>query len=280
MKNLAKSSPKYHVIFRTCDQVVSVHGLPRPFGLDKQKLIKICFLSLYESLQAVPHSIHVLGDKISESLEQFFNQYPIKLITGDWGNDASLRKSFELGLNFPSKDWVYFCEDDYLHQLQTFKFIDDLIQNRTKYLEYIPRPFYMRLPIKNFTRVPLVIHPPDYPDRYKPKQLRPSFIFLSDYCHWRQVTNTTFTFLLQAQTLKKYEKELQYSSVGAKDRRLSRKLYGFLLFHRKTLCLSPLPGLACHMHEPVFTPFVEWEKVFEKNWDLYKNRYSETLWVV
>ena len=68
------SDPIFHVIFRTCDAVKALRG-DRPFGLDKRTLIKICFLSLTEALGRYPHTIHILGDKLSPELVAFFASF-------------------------------------------------------------------------------------------------------------------------------------------------------------------------------------------------------------
>ena len=66
------NTPHYLIIFRTCDVVQSVHNAPRPFGLDKRELIKMCFLSLYEAVQGYHYTIHILADKLSDELTAFF----------------------------------------------------------------------------------------------------------------------------------------------------------------------------------------------------------------
>jgi hypothetical protein len=111
---------------------------------------------------------------------------------------------------------------------------------------------------------PLVIHTPDYPDRYKPKYLRFSLIFLAKYCHWRQITNTTFTFMMQGKTVRRYKDILLRSTFGADDGYLSRKLFAGLRFGGKALCLSPIPGVSTHMHDEVMTPLVDWESEVRK----------------
>ena len=110
---------------------------------------------------------------------------------------------------------------------------------------------------------PLVIHTPDYPDRYLPKYLRFSLIFISKYCHWRQITNTTFTYVMQAKTVRKYKDILLRSSIGADDGFLSRRLFAGLRLGDNALCVSPIPGVSTHMHEEVMTPLVDWEKVIK-----------------
>ena len=111
------------------------------------------------------------------------------------------------------------------------------------------------------TNIPLIVHTPDYPDRYKPHCKRFSFIFLSKYCHWRQVSNSTHTFLLESKTIRKFEKYIKESSIGQSDSKLSKKIYGRIIFNNKALCVSPIKGLSTHMTEGVMTPLVDWESM-------------------
>ena len=91
-----------------------------------------------------------------------------------------------------------------------------------------------------------------------------SFIFLSKHCHWRQITNTTHTFLLQSNTIKKFEKYIKLSALGPSDAKLSENVYGRILFRKKAICLSPIKGLSTHMTEGVMSPLVDWETLCNK----------------
>ncbi|MBI3259683.1 MAG: hypothetical protein HYZ54_09445 [Ignavibacteriae bacterium] len=251
------------IIFRTCDVVHSLHNAPRPFGLDKRTLIKICFISLFEAVQGYNYTIYVLGDKLSDEMKGFFARFPVNVINGSWGNDESIRQSFLLADRVKDEDWVYFCEDDYLHKPETFKYITDLIENRNENFGYKPRRLSLEL-LVNPSKKPLIIHLPDYPDRYQPRYRRFSLIFLSSYCHWRQITNTTFSFFTEGKTFRKFRKIFEKSVKNADDGYLSRRLYGGLLLFGKALCISPIHGLSTHMHEGVMTPSVDWEEIYNE----------------
>jgi hypothetical protein len=161
-------------------------------------------------------------------------------------------------------DWIYFVEDDYLHTADAFTWIDDLIANRKEYMSNKRVARQIRFLHVRLDNRPLVIHTPDYPDRYKPKYLRFSLVFLSKYCHWRQITNTTFTFMMQGKTVREYKNILLRSCIGADDGYLSRRLFAGLRTSGKALCLSPIPGLSTHMHSEVMTPLVDWEKIVQE----------------
>lgn len=252
---------KINVIFRTCDTVNSVHQTPRPFGLDKKTLIKISFISLVESIKDFEHEIFVIGDKLSDEMISFFSSFHVNLTLGNYGNDESIRQTLILAKGLPEDEWVYFCEDDYVHRPETFTYIVELIENRKEYLSYLPGRKLLRFLIGDLASIPLVIHPTDYPDRYLKTHRKQSFIFVSKYCHWRQISNTTFTFLTEAKTVKNYYKVFLEASNGANDGVLSKKIFGRLNFINKALCVSPMPSLTAHMHNTTLSPLVDWEKI-------------------
>lgn len=256
--------PTYHIILRTCDLVHSLHNAPRPFDLDKRSLIKVCFKSLYNAVKDYPHRITVLGDRLSDEMQDFFRSYNVTLLNEELGNDKSIRRQVELALESSDDEWIYFVEDDYLHTADAFKWIDDLITNKDKYISTKRLARQLRFIKVRLDNRPLVIHTPDYPDRYLPKYLRFSLIFRSKYCHWRQITNTTFTMMMQEATVKRYKNILLRSSIGADDGFLSRRLFAGLIFGDKALCLSPIPGVSTHMHTEVMTPVVDWEKIIRE----------------
>lgn len=261
--------PMIHVIFRACDVVNAVNANPRPFDLDKTTLVKISFQSLLDSLQHIPHTIQVLGDKLSPGLRSFFLSKNIELIEGDFGNDESIRQSLLLGARYGDDDWVYFCEDDYVHVPHAMTYVHNFLKDPSSFMDHAKR-LYTWSSFINLKNKELVIHPTDYPDRYSGKYRRFSLILHSDDCHWRQITDTTFTFLMRGKTLKQRLPFLLRCAKGANDRLLSRKLYGRFSFFGKVLALSPIPGLATHMHRDTMTPLVDWKSIVEE----LKNRIS------
>jgi len=261
MSKSDKPSPTFHLVLRACHVVGAVNKSPRPFDLDKSTLIKICFRSLHDSLQGVPHTITVLGDKLSEEMQQFFNQYGVRLILGDYGNDESIRLSLRLALEFPEQDWVYLCEDDYLHQKNSFQEIATLIKER----EVIrvgrrKHPFTRQL---KYTYPDMVIYPSDYPDRYRVTTNDRFYIFHTSSLHWRQVFNTTFTMMAEVKTIRKHQQMLIKSSQNANDGYLSRQMYGRDDFSGKCICLSPMPGLTTHLHHDTMTPLNDWKRLVD-----------------
>ena len=264
---------KYHILFRACDKVKSVHNLQRPFDLNKLETIKVSFFSLYQSLKGSQYQFIIIGDDLSQELIDFFGFFKDIVVHNTKMGSASksLQKQIAMALDVPSDEWIYMCEDDYLHSPQAIKYISEFIENKENYLKTsTKKKNFMNRLIGDLSKIPLIIHTPDYPDRYMPPWKRLSFIFLSKYCHWRQITNTTHTILLKSRTIKQFEKHIKASSIGPSDSILSEKVYGRIFFKNKALCVSPIKGLSTHMTEGVMTPLIDWELVCKEYIDEMK----------
>jgi len=269
---------KYHVLFRACDKIESVHKVARPYGMSKTEIIKVSFYSMYQAIQSEEYLFTIIGDDLSTELLDFFKTFDNVVVDNENLGSASksLQKQIDLALKIPDDEWVYMCEDDYLHTSYSFKYISEFIENKTQYLQTSgKKKNYMNRIIGDLKDTPIIIHTPDYPDRYDPPWKRLSFIFLSKHCHWRQISNTTHTFLLESSTIKRFEKYIKESAVGPSDSKLSKKVYGRIFFKNKALCISPIKGLSAHMHEGVMTPLVDWEAICQDNINKMK---KEGVW--
>jgi len=278
---------KYNVIFRACDVVNAVNNNPRPFNLSKNQLIKVCFLSLLDALRGVDYIIIVLGDKLSEDMVNFFESQKVDLRLGNFGNDASIRETIKIANTLPDDEWIYFCEDDFLHVADCFQKLDKLIEafnsifplnitfdtlhtkNKLYYaLKWAKLFFNDNFRSLSFTsfygKKDLVIFLPDYPDRYIPKYRRHSLIVQTKDHHWRQVQSVTFTFLMQSAAVKKHYDLFMKASNKANDKMLSNKLFGNYGLFAPAVAFSPMPGLSTHMHRDTMTELVDWETIVKK----------------
>ena len=85
---------KYHVLFRACDKVQSVHNSDRPFGLNKLQTIKVSFYSVYKSLQDNNYQFTIIGDDLSEELLEFFHSFKdLNIINESHGSAAKSQKN-------------------------------------------------------------------------------------------------------------------------------------------------------------------------------------------
>lgn len=262
---------KINVVFRTCDKINAVHGSPRPFGLDKKELIKICFLSLIDSIKDIKHNIIIVADDLSNEMIHFFEGFNVTMVHGKYGNDNSLRECFKIASNLPDDEYVYFCEDDYLHTPNCFIEIANLIKEShlifpraVTFKKLLRKRELVWFRMKRFFKKPdFIVFPCDYPDRYQPSFLEKSFIFKTTSLHWRQIRDITFTFFISTNSFKKHKKVFEKSANKANDRHLSRKLLGNNFFYSNLLGLSPLPSLSCHMHSETMSYVVNWENVLK-----------------
>jgi hypothetical protein len=263
---------RINIIFRSCDLVNAVHNAPRPFNLDKKTLIKVCFKSLFNALQGFSYRIIVLGDNLSDEMKCFFLGFDLELIEGVFGNDESIRQTIQIATQFNDDEWVYFCEDDYLHTKDAFEKIVSLIEGKdaispgeVQFKQLLRKRELTLFSFKRYFSKPnLVIFPCDYPDRYNLKYAAKNFIFHTSNSHWRQISDTTFTFLMQVKDVKKKKKFLLKSANKANDRYLSKALYGKSFFYSKLLCVSPLPSLSSHMHIETMSPLMDCKKLVEE----------------
>ena len=275
MTKVSSQTIQYNILFRACDKIESVHKAKRPFGLNKPQTIKVSFFSIYKAYQEFNCNFKIIGDDLSKDLLDFFNGFDnVDVENSLFGSAAkSLQRQIDIGLRVPDDEWVYMCEDDYLHSPEAIKYICEFIENKEVYLKTSSKKKnYINKIIGDLSKKPLIIHPPDYPDRYLPQWKRLSYIFLSKYCHWRQISNTTHTFLMQSSTLKLFEKQIKESAIGPSDSKLSEKVYGRFSFRNKAICISPIKGLSTHMTEGVMTPLVDWELLCFKYIDELKKK--------
>lgn len=248
------------IIYRACETVHSVNGLPRPWKMSKREIIELSFKSLNKSVENKPHEFHIIGDSLSEDLISFFKRISPEAKIENYdslGNSKSLLKCFEKADSFLDEDLIYFCEDDYLHFYPSFyeRSLDFALIARSNSSDFF-------------------FHPSDYPDQYKLEKLKRSYVFLLKSGHYREVSSTTFTFMCLGKTYKKYSellkscaswkrlidpetKEAVMSDCGADDGRFSE------IFGKEALCFSPLPGAASHLHLGTSSAFVDWDIVKE-----------------
>jgi hypothetical protein len=239
------------IIYRACDVVNSLHGSldgsanPRPFNLSKKEVIKICARSLADCLSTIPeeYEVHIVGDRVSEETWSFLNE-TLKPKTSFNSSTAlrdsgSLLKCSELAMEFNDEDFIYFVEDDYLHNKETF-------WEKTKdFLNFANQSI----------NIPWFIHPTDYPCQYN-RLLKRCYIFQTPSGYWREVATTTHTFMCYKKFYKLFVEHFrECHKEDGNDGALSE------IFQRDALCFSPLPGIATHMHKGTFSNYVNWDKL-------------------
>lgn len=248
---------KLKIIYRTCEIVKSMHGTDRPFSMTKSEIIDACFGSLINSAQksSTDCEIIIVGDRLSKERISFYKPYASHFVLGEFGNGKSIEKTFNVADESDDKSCIFFCEDDYFFTPNAIDYMMDFIIKKNQYLP-------------GFEETELFIHPPDYPDRYKfpdpftKKSFNTYFLCLSNYCHWRQIPSTTFTILCEKKSYSKFRNIFYASAPTWNDQLLSKEIYS------RSLCISPIPGLATHLHDVAMTPIVDWNKLIKNSFNL------------
>lgn len=241
-----------NIIYRVCDQINAVHG-NRPYNLNKKEIIDVCYTSLIRSVKVYSGKVNIkiVGDQLTDERINFLKKYyDVEIINGNFGNTKSLVKSFDLAEQCDEKSIVFFCEDDYFFLPEAIKYLMNMFYQKDEYLF-------------DFNNKYLFLFPWDSPRKYAriddtSKQIMPSYrIFVSKFCHWREITSTTYTLLCKVSTFKKYKDLFYKYAVGAKDNKMSLELYT----KDEVLLLSPIPSLSKHLNMTVMKPT-------NKNWEI------------
>jgi hypothetical protein len=147
--------------------------------------------------------------------------------------------------NSKNYNFVYFVEDDYFHKenwdlylIEGFKILKKYNDwKSTKGGEYL---------------TPGIVSLYDHPDRYTRVDDQTAgleSILLTDLSHWRTAESTTCTWGTTKETFNEiYEDILRF---GIKDREFFRHLYTMYGLR----LITPIPGVATHLHLPFISPF-------------------------
>ena len=151
-----------------------------------------------------------------------------------------------LMLSKMSEDLVYFVEDDYVHEIDSF----------TEMLFTYER-------IASLTGSELIICPTDYPYLYV--QAKNTNIYLGEKYHWRKIDETLCTFLTSKQLIEKHW-----------DKFLNMCTFEHYPFesplheiYQQELCVSPIPSIAIHCTNinSIYglSPNKDWKKIWDEN---------------
>lgn len=242
------------IIYRACDAVHALHGSadgsynPRPRNFNKKQVIKTCLKSLLDCINTLDdkYEIYVIGDRLSNDISSFIKDClkPDYFFNSETAlNDSgSLLKCSDLAMSFNDDDFIYFVEDDYLHDKNFFaRKIKDFIYFANNNINF-----------------PWFIHPTDYPCQYN-RLLRRSYIFQTPSGYWREVSSTTHTFMCYKKYYKLFVDHFRKChQKDGNDGELSE------IFNGSALCFSPLPGIATHLHNGTFSNYVDWDNIINQ----------------
>lgn len=174
---------------------------------------------------------------------QDFNKVNIEVYLFEGGSDkkSSLETlSYVMRKNYSDDDWIYFLENDYLHNHNWLEKLYSLICS--------PIPFHY---------VSLYDHKDKYQYSKRFHEMHTdlkSKIYITDNHHWRTTPSTCASFLVAMKTLREDYDVLQ---VGLMD----HQIFDILVNKRNRILLSPIPGLSTHVMLDLMSPFVNWEEI-------------------
>ena len=144
------------------------------------------------------------------------------------------------------KDLIYFVEDDYIHEKNTF---NEIITAYERIASHLNKEIFFC--------------PADYPYLYT--KIDSTNIFLGSNKHWRKVDETLCTFLTSKKMLEKYWEKL-VSMCQHEHYPFEQPLHDI---YKSEYCLSPIPSLAMHCTNinSIFglPPNVDWKKIWNEN---------------
>lgn len=250
------------IYVRTCiRENRNIDKSKRITGVTLEENTKRCLYSLIKSIKHAmtmnsERTIKLIclddhsDEKYRKTLENIVSQAPCEnefRQTTHTGQGASLHEQFKLGSH--DNALVYFCEDDYLHEIDAI----DTCWN-----------FYMKV-AKDF-ETHSVIYPQEhavlYSDHY------PSYILLGDDRRWRTIRHATHTFITHGQVVEKFwdyfentkfvgdKKNRKKGSEARTTNQLFEVIPGF----------SPMKPAAVHLQfEETLPQLYDWKPLWQEN---------------
>lgn len=181
---------------------VSGPALSLPFSSTKILQAEICLRTFRRALGNLRAKIWVLLDACPEEYQLLFQRclvdQDLVLVPLDAvGNRATFAKQLDILLGQDDAEFVYFAEDDYLYEEDSF----------------IRMLGFLRSADENS-----FVSPYDHPDCYKLDLHREAkWISVFEGHHWRTASSTCLTFLTRKQTLACYQRAFRSYSKGNGD---------------------------------------------------------------
>lgn len=177
----------------------------------------------------------------SDFIKTVLHNYPVSpataIIVSAGSNLASWHAAIDYALkaNIQDTDFIYFLENDYLHQYGWLEKFFELCESGIM-----------------FDYVSLYDHRDKY--FYSMYSDLVSKIFSAPSHHWRTTPSTCGSFLVRRNT---FSEDAAYWVRDVQD----HFQFQDLLEHKRRLLVSPIPGLSTHCMEGYLSPSIEWEKL-------------------
>jgi hypothetical protein len=228
------------IYFRACEKQETISYVTRFKNTSKTTLLKKCWLSIQESVNS-SDTLVVVHDSVSKE-------------TLDWLVKTS-RTSIRL-VEVPSHEWSYHQHTVTL--TNTLKEFSAIFPGEIHYIvedDYLHTEDAIRVMQNTLSLWPNFAVSYDYPDRYtNPK---PCHVVIGYDRHWRTVDSSTMTVAATGKRWLDIMPELEQAAPTSNDK-IFEKIY------QQIPCISPMPGLSCHMTDRHHTPLVDWAKIWDK----------------
>ncbi len=229
---------KIDIIYRCCGG--DTHGSGRPSWFDK----RLCYKSVWDMTQNDPSvfSMHVIYDcgpfeETRSPLLDYIEGMRVSdgaIYKVKYGNYDSMNDQWNLADKLTG-DWIYFCEDDYLHTSDAARV---MVEGAMR--------FYL-----------LSLY--DHLDRYTRTDdltTGKETVALSTSCHWRTAESTCSTWACS----RKMWSEIRDLAIkfGHNDRS-----FFYALIERGIRLWTPIPARSTHCMKGYMSPMVDWDAVAE-----------------
>lgn len=239
-----------HIVYR------HVHGMHNHRSRDPHKVRppwfshESCFANLLDTIAKSSHrtqvSLSIVYDGTPDEFESDFiktvlHNYPVSpataIIVDAGSNLASWHTAIDYALkaNIQDTDFIYFLENDYLHQYGWLEKFFELCESGIM-----------------FDYASLYDHRDKY--FYSMYSDLVSKIFSAPSHHWRTTPSTCGSFLVRRNT---FAEDAAYWARAVQDHFQFQDLFE----HKRRLLVSPIPGLSTHCMQGYLSPSIEWEKL-------------------
>lgn len=230
-----KPPSDFHIIYRACDK----NPLTHLEGVTKQQ----CMINFKKVFDVSKNSTLILDNCSIEGTEWYEAMGFKKVLKTKLGNAESLKRAFEIALDLPDDDIVYFVEDDFLH----LKGVKELLIEGLEKADYVSCYDHSDKYINNG------------PNPFIHNGGEETCVFTTKSSHWKYTNSTVQTFACRVRTLKE-DKEIlwKYNFDGPVPD--SFKTFTALRSKGRTIATC-IPGRSTHCHSPWESPFVKWKRV-------------------
>jgi|SRR5210317_732095 hypothetical protein len=225
------------IYFRCCEKQQSVSGVQRWSEIPKNVMIKKCWKSIYDGIDA-NDEVFILHDEVSEDTLSFIEKYSYDNTTflevpkheiQDRLHTFKMLEFLKTQLQSSNPDDIhYIVEDDYLHTPDAISSMKEIF----KKWEHFVTTY-------------------DYPDRYTMDR-NPCYLMVGSDRHWRTNPSGTYTFAAKTKTwLDSWDIIMEHAPHNP-----TIKMF------EKHSCISPVPGTSSHLTPHHMSPIVDWDSLW------------------